>query len=59
MRDARCFLRLGQGVTEFFARGVPLITVPPELVPLRVTPLLLAQLEETSPLPVALILSIV
>jgi hypothetical protein len=37
------------GVTEFFARGVPLITPPPELVPFFVTPLLFDQLEAESP----------
>lgn len=46
------------GVTEFLARGVPLIAPPPELVPFFVTPLLLAKLEALSPLPPALILSI-
>jgi hypothetical protein len=44
---------------EFFARGVPLIAVPPEFVPLRVTPLLFAQFGELSPLTPALFLSIV
>jgi hypothetical protein len=44
---------------EFFALGVPLIAVPPEFVPLRVTPLLFAQFDALSPLAPALLLSIV
>jgi hypothetical protein len=55
----RFFNKLLYGVTEFLARGVPLMAPPPELVPFLVTPLLLAQLAALSPLPPALILSIV
>lgn len=43
-----------QGVIEFLARGVPLIAVPPEFVPLRVTSLLLARFDALSPLAPAL-----
>ncbi len=52
-------LRGGYGVAEFFARGVPLMTPPPELVPLRMTPLLLAQFVAASPPPAAVLRSIV